>query len=83
MAQGQVPIWKDLGSCPWWWPRIIQMEARIEGLRKTALYDPDELEPPRDLWPLNRSEELELWLKGREDVRKSRSEKTGTDDGRR
>jgi len=58
------------------------METRIEGLRKTAAYDPDELEPPRDLWALNRSDELDSWLKGREEVRKSRSERSGNDAGR-
>lgn len=50
---------------PWWWPFILQIEKRIESLDGTAAYDPDHLPPPKDLYPLSKSDELDVYLEDR------------------
>lgn len=49
------------------------LENRIEELRKTASYDVEKLEPPKDLFPLNRSEDLKSWLESREKLREQKA----------
>lgn len=68
---GQVQIWNG-PHCPWHWARILLLENRLEDLRKTAAYDPEKLQPPKDLWPLARQQELEDWLEARSKLREAK-----------
>lgn len=57
------PVWAGpTEQTPWWWPYILQIERRIESLNETAAYDPDKLPPPKDLYPLDKSDELDIYL---------------------
>jgi hypothetical protein len=71
MVEHGVQIWSGpIEQCPWWWAFILQVEKRIESLKESAGLDPEKLPPPRDLWPLNRSDDLEVWFDDREELRK-------------
>jgi len=38
-------------------------------VRSSAALDPDNLEPPRELWPLSKSKDLDEWLQARAKLR--------------
>lgn len=74
ISNAHTPIWNGpIQHTPWWWPYLIQIERRIESLNETAAYDPDKKPPPRDLYPLAKSEELDLYLEDRRKEGEKRS----------
>lgn len=64
-------------TTPWWFPFLVQLEKRKQGLMETAAYDYEKKPPPKDLFPLYAKDELENWLEQRrkEGDRKRREEK--------
>lgn len=70
VSRGNARLWDGLiEQTPWWWPYIIQIERRLESLRESAAYDPEKKSPPRDLWPMAKSDELESqWFEKRREL---------------
>lgn len=74
MVENGVQIWNGpIEQCPWWWAFVLQIEKRIVSLRESAGIDPEKLPPPRDLWPLARSEDLEAWFESRDKLREKKA----------
>jgi len=54
----------------WWWSVVLVHEERILGIRQRAAYDIEEMCAPRNLWVLDKEEELKEWYAKRDDLKK-------------
>lgn len=58
---------------PWYITRIYVLVKRLWGIQEAAAYDPENLVAPKEIWPLNKSEELDAWYDERREIDAGRS----------